>query len=348
MRGEGILKKLRRVFVLVFTLCLMGSLLIACSNEGTQPTTADAQTNTGKKDLGDITIGLSMQTLGAPYFVAQQKAVEKKVEELGVKLISADAQGDLSKQLADVEDMLSRQIDLLIINPADPEGAVAATRSAAAAGVPVFIMDNSISPEADYVSMIQSNNLANGEQVGQWLANKMGKTEIKLGILSGNQGNLLGVDRRIGVIKGIVEEQLRQFSETNFKVVTQGWGDWAQEGGLSAAEDMLVASPDMNVLVAENDSMALGAVKAIENAGKEDDILVLAAADGQKEALELIKEGKYGATGLNNPALVAETTVDTAIKYLQGEANIPKLINTEPAVIHIDNVDDYYNPDSDF
>jgi ribose transport system substrate-binding protein len=117
---------------------------------------------------------------------------------------------------------------------------------------------------------------------------------------------------------------------------------------LKAAEDMLTASPDMNVLVAENDSMALGALKAIQNAGKEGQILILAAADGQKEALALIKEGKYGATGLNDPALVAKTVVDTAVKYLQGERNIPKLINTTPAVITKQNVDKYYKPDADF
>jgi ribose transport system substrate-binding protein len=166
-------------------------------------------------------------------------------------------------------------------------------------------------------------------------------------VLSGNQGNLLGVDRRIGVVKGIVEEQLRARNSTNFRIVTQGWGNWAQEGGLSAAEDMLQAAPNMNCLVAENDSMALGALMAIENAGKARDILVFAAADGQKEALALIKEGRYGATGLNDPAQVAKVTLDTIIDYVSGKP-VQKLVNTRPAVIYANNVDQYYNAGSDF
>ncbi len=110
---------------------------------------------------------------------------------------------------------------------------------------------------------------------------------------------------------------------------------------------MLQAAPNMNCLVAENDSMALGALMAIENAGKAGQILVLAAADGQREALELIKQGKYGATGLNDPAAVAELTLNTILNYIQGNP-VQKLINTAPDVISTENVDKYYNPNSDF
>ena len=89
--------------------------------------------------------------------------------------------------------------------------------------------------------------------------------------------------------------------------------------------------------------MVLGAVKALEAAGKKD-VLVLAAADGQKEALAMIKDGKYGATGLNDPDLVARTAVDIGLKALKGEipSDYPKLVLTKPDVITKDNVDKYY------
>ena len=114
-------------------------------------------------------------------------------------------------------------------------------------------------------------------------------------------------------------------------------------------EDLLTAHPDANVVLGENDSMVLGAMKALEAQGKTD-VLVLAAADGQKEALALIKEGKYGATGLNDPDLVARTAVDIGLKALNGElaADYPKLHLTTPAVITKDNVDQYYRADSVF
>ncbi len=74
-------------------------------------------------------------------------------------------------------------------------------------------------------------------------------------------------------------------------------------------EDILVAHPQINVLLSENDSMALGAIGAVEEAGKREDILIVAAADGQKEALELIKRREYGATGSNNPAPKIDITI---------------------------------------
>jgi ribose transport system substrate-binding protein len=194
--------------------------------------------------------------------------------------------------------------------------------------------------------MIKSNNAAIGTLVGEWIANHFDSEEIRIGMLSGNAGNLLGVDRRIGVIKGITETQLAASNATNFKIVTQGWGNWNQEEGLSAAESMLTAAPDLNVIVAENDSMGLGAVIALENIGRTD--VVVCGIDGQKESLALVQEGKYGASGHNDPVGVAELTLDTVIRYTGGDANIPKLINTEPAVITSENVAQYYNPDSDF
>lgn len=325
-------RSLSKVLVCTMILALLG----ACAGS------AAAEVDTTK-----LKIGLSMQTLGAPYFVVQNDSFIAYCQEKDITVYASDAQGDMTKQQADCEDLVARGIDVLVINPCDAQGVVAVTKAATEAGVAVFIMDNSASPDASYISMIQSNNLANGELVGNWLAEHFGSREILLGVLSGNQGNLLGVDRRIGVVKGVVETQLRLFNATNLKIVTQGWGGWSEEGGLNAAEDMIQAAPDMNCIVAENDSMALGAYTAVKNAGKENDILILAAADGQKEALELIKEGKYGATGLNIPSYVAEKTLEIILKHLNGEA-VPALVNTEPACINASNVDQYYDPDSAF
>jgi ribose transport system substrate-binding protein len=185
--------------------------------------------------------------------------------------------------------------------------------------------------------------------VGQWLAGKMQGTPIKMILLSGSQGNEVGRDRRLGVFRGLVEGQLVNEGRAGFEVLGQGWGGWSHEEGLKAAEDLLQAHPDVNVVLGENDSMVLGAMKALEAAGRTD-VLVLAAADGQKEALALIKEGKYGATGLNDPDLVARTAVDIGLKALAGElpSDFPKLNLTTPDVITQENVDKYYRADAVF
>jgi ribose transport system substrate-binding protein len=197
---------------------------------------------------------------------------------------------------------------------------------------------------------VQSNNTANGELVGNWLAQQTKGKDLKIALISGDKGNVVGQDRRLGVFRGLVEGQLRQNGAVKFEVVAQGWGGWNHEGGLKAMEDILVAHPEVNVVLAENDSMALGARKALSDAKKLQGVLVLAAADGQKEALELIKKGEYGATGLNDPALVAKTAVDLGVKAVKGElpSDFPRINYTPPAAITKENVDKFYNPKAVF
>lgn len=265
-----------------------------------------------------------------------------------MEFIYIDAQDDILRQVANVEDLLARDIDLLILNPLDPHALVMATKSASRAGVPVIIIDSSIDPEADFVTTIQSNNLRNGELVGEWLVTQMRGRRIRAALLSGAQGNPVGKERRQGVFRGIIEEQLRTLGDTRFDLTVQGWGNWTYEGGLTAMEDILVAHPDINVLISEQDAMALGAMQAIREAGKQDEILIVAAADGQKEAFEMIMKGEYGATGLNDPRLIGEMAVNIAVRILTGETDFPAVIYTPAACIHQGNVDEYYNPDAIF
>ncbi|RVG80411.1 ABC transporter substrate-binding protein [Sinorhizobium meliloti] len=294
-------------------------------------------------------VGLTMPSLNAPYFAAQVAAVEKAAKDQGCEITTADSQNDFSKQINDVEDMIAKGIDILILNPRDQEALVPAADAATKAGVKVVVMDSTLNPKANVVTQVRSSNEENGRLVGDWIAKKMKGTPIKMLLLSGNQGNPGGLDRRMGVIKGIVEGQLVNEGAVNLQILGQGWGDWATDGGLKAAEDLFQAHPDANLVVGENDSMVLGAVQAAKAAGL-DGILFAAAADGQREALEMVKEGTYGATGLNDPDLVGRTAFDIAYKAFKGElpADFPKLHLTPADVISADNVDKYYNPQSVF
>ncbi|GBF34278.1 ribose ABC transport system [Desulfocucumis palustris] len=359
----------KRFFALAVSLMMMGVLLAGCGG-------GEQSKETGKDSEKQIVIGFSQYTLGAPYFVEIVNAAKKEAEAQGCKFISVDAQDNINKQLADVEDLLAQQIDLLILNAKDPVGAVPAVKQAKEAGVPVIEVDSSIDPSAPVVTTIQSNNDENGKLVGKWLAGQLKGKPIKAALISGAQGNPVGQARRDGVFAGVifgqnqalgkeisdeqaakgaqeVEEQLKNTGKSNisdakFQIVAQGWGNWAHEGGLKAMEDILVANPDINVLITENDSMALGALEAIKEAKKENQILVVAAADGQKEALALIKEGKYGATGMNNPAIIGKTAVEVGLKALKGDNSFPEIYYTPPVAINKENVDQYYNPDAGF
>lgn len=301
-------------------------------------------------EAADCKIGISMKTLDAPYFAAQEVSAKKRAEELGCEVISVDGQNDLNKQVADVEDMVAQGIGALIINPRDSKGLVPAVNAATAAGVKVFVINSTIDPQANIVTLVQSSNSQNGLLVGQWLADNTKGKDLKIALISGDKGNEVGQERRLGVLAGLTEGQLRNEGRAHFEVVGQGWGGWNNEGGLKAMEDLLTANPDINVVLGENDSMVLGAQKALEQAGHTGDVLFLAAADGQKEALQAIKDGKYGATGLNDPALVAATAVDLAKKALDGDlpADISRVTYTTPVAITKDNVDTYLKPDAVF
>jgi len=315
--------------------------LIAAAAFGVMPQTARA---------AGCAVGIAMYTLNAPYFAAQLQAAQDQAKKAGCTVTSSDGQNSLTKQIGDIEDMVAKGINLLVINPRDPEGLVPAVNAAAKAGVKVVVIDSGLDPKANYVTLVQSSNDRNGFLVGEWIAKTMRGKPMKIALISGERGNVVGQERRLGVFRGIIEGQLVGDGKAGFEVVAQGWGDWTNDGGLKAMEDILTAHPDVNVVLGENDSMVLGARKALEAAGKLNDVLLVAAADGQKEALQMIKEGKYGATGLNDPDLVARTAVDAGLKVIKGTlpADFPKLDYTTPAVITKDNVDKYIKPNAIF
>ncbi len=355
---------MRKFLTCLLVLCMLGS-LVACAgtdaapSEGAPastpqqsapaPTANDALANAPiKTDPSQIVIGLSMKTVGAPYFAAQEAAIKAECDKLGITLYTTVADGDMGKQMADVEDMIAKGVDALIINAQDPEGIIPVCENAVSKGVPVFLIDTTVSEAANYVTLVQSNNQNIGFLVGEWVANNV-SGEIRIGFLSGNEGNMVGQGRRGGFIQGLTEGQLQKNNSTNFRVLTQSYnGGWSTENGLTAAEDMLVAAPDINLIFAENDSMGLGAIQAIKNIGKEGQIKVV-GIDGQKEALALINEGtNYLASGLNDPAECGLMGLQYALRWLGGERDLPRVVNTTPACVNPSNISQYFKPDAVF
>lgn len=297
----------------------------------------------------DCKVGISMKTLGAPYFAAQLEAAKARAIEAGCETVEADARDDMAKQISDIEDMVAGHVNLLIVNPMDAQGLVPAVNAATAAGIKVVAIDNTLDPTANFVTQVQASSFDNGFLVGQWVAENI-SGPLKIALLSGRPADLPGRERRLAVIAGITEGQLRKSGATSFEIVGQGWGNWSTDGGLDAMEDLLTAHPDINIVIGENDSMVLGGKRAIDEAGLTKQITLAAAADGQKEALDLIKSGGYAVTGRNDPALIARTAVDIGLKAVRGELEpgFSKLTHTDPAAIHAGNVDQYYDPKAVF
>jgi len=332
-------KILSAIIITLAIVCLVGSVAFA----------AAVTPKTIKEKPADIKIGFSIYTEAGPYFAAMTDTIKEKCAALGISVITANADDNLSKQLTDIEDMLQQDIDILILNPKDPKALMDTCANVQSRGIPVIIIDNPMDPAAEITSTVTSDNYSIGKYVGEWTAGQFKTKKAIIGFLSGQVGSLASDYRRTGFVVGFVEQNLRDKNGVDFQIVTQGWGNWNTADGQSAAEDMLTAFPDINLLVAENDSMALGALNVINERGIGDKIMVVACADGQKEAFELIKKNDpiYKATGLNSPFLAVEGAMDIALKIMAGKP-VPALNYTEAVAVINSNVDKYYNPKAIF
>ncbi|AHF14281.1 substrate-binding domain-containing protein [Niabella soli] len=306
-----------------------------------------AQAYVSRKDLSKITVGYCTPSLNAPFYVALEQAVRTNVLHYGMGYLSTDGQGDINKQVLAVEDLLAKGIKVLILNPLDPKALVPVVKKAKQQGVLVFIVDSFIDPDAPYISSVVANNELNGELLGEWVINNSKKPHLNIALISGNQGNPVGREKRLGFVRGLADAQLHNENRVDFTILTQGWGGWTNNGGLKAMEDILVAHKEVNILFAENDAMAIGALKTIKEMGLQQQIAVV-GVDGQKEAYQLIKQGAYSVTAQNSPDILGGDMVRVVARYLNGEQGIKQVNYTRSVVIDRQNVDQFYNPNSLF
>jgi ribose transport system substrate-binding protein len=322
----------------------------------------------GGGDDDTIKVGFALKTQDAPYFVALAEAVESLGEELGWEVTVLDANGDAQQESTNIDTFISQGKDLIFADTVDNDSAIPAINRAAEAEIPVINLDSGVSDDAQNVTTVYSDNRQNGRLVGAAYAEAMGDDEIKAIIISGAKGNVAGLERRTGLFAGILETRLgvsedeawkladefeadlngkgRATNEdAGFSVVGQGWGNWTEELGLTSSEDLITANSDITTVLGENDSMLFGAKTALDNAGL-DDVDLVAAADGAKEAFDRIKDGEYFATGLNSPMLVAQGGYDVAKQILLEDADpesFDKITLTEPQAVTAENVDEFYD-----
>jgi len=297
--------------------------------------------STGVAAAKDLKIGMVNLSTCCAYFVGMDAAVKDEASAFSnVTIISTDAGGDVAKLTADVEDVLNQGVDGIIISGAFIEAAPAALEAITAAGVPVVQVDRLLKG-GEYTSWVGPDNRAIGEGIGDYIVNRLGGKGKVVIIRGGPADNTIGSDRSDGV-----KAKLEAAGMT--AVVAPGWGGWSADGGFKQMEDMLAKEADINAVFCENDSMCLGAQKAIADAGKSTDIFV-ASVDGEMGALaEIMKsDGNYGATGLNSSDQIGRAGFNRLMAILAG-ADAPKMSVLPSPIITIDNAMKFYNEDSKF
>lgn len=291
--------------------------LAACSLEsgsGSSNTPASGAGSDAKPAAvsGEKTIGLSISTLNNPFFVTLNDAAKTKADSLQAKLTVVDAQNDASKQAADVEDLIQQSVKLIIINPVDSAAVASAIESANKAGIPVITVDRS-ADGGKVISHIASDNKAGGKLAGEYMLQHIAAGS-DVAMLEGVAGSSAAIERGEGFTQAV---------DGKVKIVASQTADFDRSKGLSVMENILQAHPSIKAVFAQNDEMALGALEAIAAAKK--DIMVI-GFDATTDAVAKVKAGKLAATVEQQPALIGEQAIDTAVKYLSGEqvpASIP-------------------------
>lgn len=253
------------------------------------------------------TMALVISTLDNPFFVSLKEGAENKAKDLGYDLIVLDSQNNPAKELANVEDVTVRGAKVLLINPADSDAVGNAIKIANAKKIPVITLDRN-ALRGEVVSHIASDNVAGGKEAGNFIAKKIGK-KAKVIQLEGLPGTSAARERGEGFAQAVKENE--------FVVLASQPADFDRSKGLNVMENLLTAQPDVQAVFAQNDEMALGALRAIQASGKD---IVIVGFDGTADGLQAIKAGKMHATIAQQPAVIGAMGVETADKLLKGES----------------------------
>jgi ribose transport system substrate-binding protein len=267
-----------------------------------------------------ITVGMSFQEMDNAYFVTMKEALDQAGSDINAKIYVADARHDVSKQISDIEDMLQKKIDILLINPADSVGVESAVLAANKAGVVVVAIDAQAKGPLD--SFVGSKNYDAGLQAGKFLGETL-KGKGKVAILDG-----IPVVPILERVRGF-EDAMKAFPDIT--IVTKQNGKQERDTALTVTENMLQANPDLVGIFSVNDVGALGALAAIQASGAD---VKLVSVDGHPEAIKEILKDKsaFIATSAQFPRDQVRIGLGIALAKHWG-ANVPAEIPVDVKLI---------------
>ncbi len=273
---------------------------------------ADAGQESGKKEV----IGLAMNTQTNPFFVDVKDGVQKAADEHGIELYITDAQDDPTIQMKDVENLITKQPDAIIIDTCDSDAIVSSIEACNEAGIPVFTMDRE-SNGGEVVSHIGYDAIKSGRMAGQYLVDTLGG-KGKIVEIQGIMGTNVAQNRSQG-FNEIMKEN------PDMEIVACQVADFDRAKGMSVMENILQANPEIDGLYAANDEMLLGALEAMEAAGRTGDIVKI-GCDAIDDTLDAMKAGKVDATIAEPPFFLGKAILNTAFDYLEGKKIEPYVI----------------------
>ncbi|MEM9970241.1 MAG: ABC transporter substrate-binding protein [Pseudomonadota bacterium] len=283
-------------------------------------------------------VGFAQMESNNPRRIAETKSFHDTAEMCGWDLIATDAAGSAAKQVADVDSMIAQGIDVLFLPPREEKPLIPAVKKARAAGIPTFLVDRSVDPAAakpgeDFVAFLGSDFIEQGARAAEWLKANFDGEEGIIVQLEGTTGSSPANDRKKGFDDAIA-------SDDRFQIVASQTGDFARDLGRQVMETLLQAHPNVNVVYAHNDEMAIGAIQALELAGRKpgEDVLIV-SIDGTRDALQAIIDGKMGVTVESSP-FFGPLACKVMQQYAAGE-EIPHWVKVEDRIFTKENAADH-------
>ena len=267
-----------------------------------------------------LKIGMSFQELNNPYFVTMKQALEEAAASVGATVIITDARHDVAKQISDVEDMIQKKIDILLLNPTDSTGVEGAVKSAKAAGLVVAAVDANAKGPVD--TFVGSKNYDAGVMACEYMGKALGgKGDVA--ILDG-----IPVVPILERVRGC-KDALAKFP--GMKIVTTQNGKQERDQALAVTENMIQANPNMKGIFSVNDGGAMGSLAAIEASGKD---IKLTSVDGAPEAIKAMQKpnSKFIATSAQYPRDQIRIAIGMALAKKWG-ANVPAHVPVEVKLI---------------
>lgn len=320
------MKNVKALLMIVLVLCL-GVALFAQGGREAAPK-AD-------RPIAQMKVGFAQDTLNQPWRNYQAVCVTEELAKHGITALVTDGQGRAEQQIANIEDMLVQGLDLLMASPAQEGALTPVVQEAFNSGTPVVLIDRGIQGKG-YTSFVHADNFAIASMVADYIADRMvqryGEARGNIVVIEGVPGSTTAVERDKGFRDRIAEKYPK------LKIIASQPGNYRRDLAMSIMEDYLQAYDQIDAVFTHADESTMGAVYAIEAAGRRNEI-VITSVNGTMEAIKAIMDGRMDCTPLYTNA--SGPGVEFAIKILQGE-KVPKHVVLDPVMINEKNAKDFY------
>ncbi|WP_432855600.1 sugar ABC transporter substrate-binding protein [Amycolatopsis sp. CA-161197] len=285
-----------------------------------------------------VTIGYSTYTLSNPFFAGMQKGLDAGTEKYGYKLVTTNSNGDAAQQVTDIQNLISRGVNYILLSPADGKAIAPAVSAADAAHVPIISIADSVIPPI--TATITINDVkAGSDAVDRIAAELKARKGSATGTVVDIQG-ILGTPSATRREQGF-RQQLARYPGLRVAAAQDGGYDTAKSNALMV--DILQANPQIDAVFAANDAEAVGVSAAIKSQGRFKPVgdpghIIVIGVDGSKPAIADVRAGVQDASISQNPIKMMQKAVDT-VADLEAHKSVPKQIDWPSATITKESID---------